>query len=49
MREVWKIKKKWYGGDIKRRMWLFDVLMWAVMAIGYRYYLQVSKTMDSRP
>src|SRR5580765_890313 len=34
MREVWGIGKRLWGKDWKRRMWLFDTLVWTVMGYG---------------
>lgn len=27
MKEVWGIGKRWFGRDVRRRLWLFDVLV----------------------
>lgn len=32
MREVWEIGKRWFGGKVKRRLWLVDALVWTVMS-----------------
>lgn len=32
MKEIWEIRKRWFGGDIKRRLWLFDMMVWTVMS-----------------
>lgn len=34
MREIWDIKKRWFGRKVKRRLWLFEVLVWTVMRYG---------------
>lgn len=34
MREVWEIGKRWFGEDVRRRFWLFDMLVWTVMGYG---------------
>ena len=34
MREVWGIGKRRFGRDWKRRLWLFDTLVWTVMGYG---------------
>lgn len=34
MREIWGIGKRWFGGDVKRRLWLFDMMVWTVMSYG---------------
>lgn len=34
MKEVWGIGKRRFGGDWKRRMWLFDRLVCTVMMYG---------------
>lgn len=26
MREVWKIGKRWFGGNVERKLWLYDTL-----------------------
>lgn len=31
---VWGIGKRRFGGDLGRRIWLFDRLVWTVMGFG---------------
>lgn len=34
MRQVWGIGRRRFGGDWRRRVWLFDRLVWTVMGYG---------------
>ena len=34
MKQIWGIEKRRFKKDFKRRMWLFDTLVWLVMGYG---------------
>jgi len=34
MREVWGIEKRLWRKDLKRRIWLYDTLVWTMMDFG---------------
>lgn len=34
MRQMWEIEKRRFGRDWRKRMWLFDALVWSVIGYG---------------
>lgn len=44
MRIVWGIGKKWFEGDARRRMWLFDAMVWTVLCYGVEIWIGESRT-----